>query len=104
MKKYEREILLQNINGLPDKQQSIDQSDQESDEALLSVAVNSPNPNFIVLDKEMLEYTLDLDSETIVKRSDKAMPEVTIRTGETGSPTNAADESQLSKASNESDA
>jgi len=39
-----------------------------------------------------------------LKRSDKAMPEVTIRTGETGSPTNAADESQLSKASNESDA
>ncbi len=103
MKKYERDILLQNINGMPDKQ-NIDQTDQESDEALLSVAVNSPNPNFIVLDKEMLQYTLDLDSETIIKRSDKEIPVVSINTGETGSTPAPANESHLSQNSNESDA
>ena len=43
--------MLQNINGLPDLPDEGGQSDQE----LLSAAVNSPNPNFIVLDKEMLE-------------------------------------------------
>lgn len=57
MKQTEKDILLQNINGLPDKQSS-----QEDDDDLLSVAENSPNPNFIVLDKEMLEYTVDFNS------------------------------------------
>jgi hypothetical protein len=87
MKQYERDILLQNINGLPDKQQSEDM-DQETDQALFNVAVNSPNPNFIVLDKEMLAYTLDLETETVQKK-DESSSEVDNSPG---------------KASNESDA
>lgn len=102
MKKYERDILLQNINGLPDKQQSPDQTDldQETDEALLSVAVNSPNPNFIVLDKEMLEYTLDLESETIKKKSEiNSVTEV-----QTAGTSSTAPNESPGKASTESDA
>lgn len=93
IKQYEREILLQNINGLPDKQND-PENDQESDQALLSVTENSPNPNFIVLDKEMLQYTLDLDSETIVKKGDTL----------NASASTAAVNESPGKASNESDA
>ena len=69
MKQTEKEILLQNINGLPDKQNS---QEEDDDHHLLSVAENSPNPNFIVLDKEMLEYTVDFNSSEVQEASASA--------------------------------
>ena len=54
IKQTERDILLQNIRSLPDKpdeELGVDESGQE----LLDAAFNSPNPNFIVLDADLLE-------------------------------------------------
>lgn len=98
MKQYERDILMQNINGLPDKQQTKD-GDQETDQALLNVAVNSPNPNFIVLDKEMLAYTLDLEKETVLRRDENVSA-----TAEAEASAAAGVDNSPGKASNESDA
>lgn len=62
MKNREREILLQNIKSLPDKNgQASKSGENESDEEnkllqnAASVAFNSPNPNFVVLDQETLD-------------------------------------------------
>lgn len=73
IKKTEKEILLQNISCLPDKivsegttsgsamdqgstSQQTDNAD-EDDEFInaANMAFNSPNPNFIVLDRDLLE-------------------------------------------------
>ncbi|RNA01220.1 DCC-interacting 13-alpha-like [Brachionus plicatilis] len=68
IKKREKEILLANIGKLPDKQENEDDgTNNESEEdrnALMNVAelaFASPNPNFIVLDREILEYIDDND-------------------------------------------
>jgi len=63
MKNREREILLQNIKSLPDKNGESTKSggENESDEEnkllqnAASAAFNSPNPNFVVLDEETLD-------------------------------------------------
>ena len=67
IKKAERDILLQNIRSLPDMPETNDEETKENGEHLLSVAVNSPNPSFLVLDKDVLE-SFSIDSDQI--RSD----------------------------------
>ena len=71
IKKTEKDILLQNISCLPDKvnvgkndknQEEIDNENEEFINAA-QMAFNSPNPNFIVLDRELLE-NLNTETET----------------------------------------
>jgi hypothetical protein len=68
IKETEKEILLQNIRSLPDKKineddQSANHEHDEDQKDLLnavSIVMNSQNPNFIALDKEVLEsYNLN---------------------------------------------
>lgn len=66
MKETEREILLNNIKNLPDSEEgeSQDESQNDSNENsshLFSIVDKSPNPNFVILDKDVLEsYKVDL--------------------------------------------
>jgi len=57
MKSVEKEILLHNIKSLPDKASTTEEKSEEGSD-LLNAAINSPNPNFVVLDKETLNATL----------------------------------------------
>ena len=66
MKSAEKEILLQNIRNLPDKTGREDEACSDEENKLLqnaaSAAFNSPNPNFVVLDKDTLEnFNLNRD-------------------------------------------
>jgi len=66
MKETEREILLNNIKNLPDSEEgeSQDESQNDSNENgshLFSIVNKSPNPNFVILDRDILEsYKIDL--------------------------------------------
>lgn len=74
IKETEKEILLQNIRSLPDKMDKgvglgkeeegyIDEDRNELINAA-NLAFSSPNPNFIVLDRELLEnFQLVTDEE-----------------------------------------
>lgn len=67
IKQRENEILLSNIGKLPDKQDG-DQIENENEEDInelknvAELAFRSPNPNFIVLEKEILENVDDSNS------------------------------------------
>jgi DCC-interacting protein 13 alpha len=58
MKSVEKEILLHNIKSLPDKASTAEEKNNEGSD-LLNALINSPNPNFVVLDKETLNSTLN---------------------------------------------
>ncbi len=66
MKETEREILLHNIKNLPDSEEGESQDESQSDSNengshLFSIVDKSPNPNFVILDKDLLEgYKVDL--------------------------------------------
>ena len=78
IKETEKEILLQNISCLPDKvsqpsgnerrSSSQEEADNENQEFInaANMAFSSPNPNFIVLDRELLE---NFNSENELVRS-----------------------------------
>jgi hypothetical protein len=90
LKQNEIDILLQNIKQLPDKQQDIKNdenenknSDEDDDYKTIlnvdSIALNSPNPNFIVLNR------LDDDNDDNDNDNDNdpsAAEEVTFKTKE----------------------
>lgn len=87
IKKREKEILMTNIENLPDKQDDDqDGKNNENEEDLnelknvAELAFRSPNPNFIVLEKEILENNDETNS------NDK-IPE-----GELGTQTNTESE------------
>jgi DCC-interacting protein 13 alpha len=63
MKSVEKEILLQNIRSLPDKASATEGKNEEEND-LLNAVINSPNPNFVVLNKETLNLTLNQQQNT----------------------------------------
>lgn len=80
MKQTEKEILLHNIKSLPDTEDNNDddKSDTNLSEAgshLYTILEKSPNPNFIILDKDIIEnYKVDLtasDSNSKINGSDQ---------------------------------
>ena len=69
IKNREREILMANINNLPDKtedgtNEANQMIDDDRNELLnaAQLAFSSPNPNFVVLDRELLENLNEDDS------------------------------------------
>ncbi|CAF0978359.1 unnamed protein product [Brachionus calyciflorus] len=78
IKQREKEILLANINSLPDKIEngSVENSDIDDDRNELinaaQLAFSSPNPSFVVLDRELLENLSEQDNLT--KQNDESVP------------------------------
>jgi hypothetical protein len=63
MKETEREILLHNIKNLPDSEEGESQDESQSDSNengshLFSIVDKSPNPNFLILEKDLLVTNL----------------------------------------------
>lgn len=79
IKETEKEILLQNIRSLPDKtedhsdHENIIDEDQKDLLNAVSIVMNSNNPNFIALDKDVLEsYS---NNEQLIKNDENETQE-----------------------------
>lgn len=76
MKQTEKEILLHNIKSLPDSEEGEEEEEEDSDLSgtsetnengshLYTIVKKSPNPNFVILDRDILEnYKINLNPTT----------------------------------------